>query len=641
MTAGGPARPIAVPDDVLRRHLEAAEAPALLMTLAHLTGDLTVLRRDDPTPGWLFQPQGGLTPEQQAHVRDLALDVLRRHRDAGSPPVPAPAPELLEAITGWAMAGGTADLVPLLAEEIVAPGSDPRAPEWTKDQLAPHRDLRVTIVGAGMSGLLAAHRLTQAGVPWVIYEKNADVGGTWFENRYPGCRTDVPSHLYNYSFAPRSDWPEHFASWDVVLDYLRAFAKEHGLYEHIRFGAEVRSATWDDARGCWQVAVDTPEGPEVGESHVLITAVGQLNRPHVPDIPGRDSFAGPAFHSARWDDTVDLTGRRVAVVGTGASAFQIVPEIAPVVRELRVFQRTPPWLRPTPHYRAPLPESAHWLHEHVPFYAAWYRFWLLAPGLRGVLEGWVVDPDYPPSERAVSALNDQLRRTLTRAMEAQVEDAPELRPLVIPRYPVGAKRVLRDDGAWLATLKQDHVHLVTAGIEAVTPDGLRTTDGVDHPADVIVYGTGFLASRFLMPMRVTGRSGTDLHRIWGGDARAYLGVAVPRFPNLFCLYGPNTNLAGQGGSIFWFSECGVRYILDAVRVLLETGARAVEVRQDVHDDFNAWVDEGNANRAWGWSTVNTWHVNRLTGRSAQNWPYSPLEYWRRTRRLDPADYVVR
>jgi 4-hydroxyacetophenone monooxygenase len=529
----------------------------------------------------------------------------------------------------------------LITEDLMGPIDDPKAPAWSKAELAPGRDLHVTIVGAGMSGLLAAHRLAQAGVPFTVYEKNDDVGGTWFENRYPGCRTDVASHLYNYSFATRSDWPEHFASWEEMLDYFRSFAKEHGLYEHIRFGCEVRSATWDEGRGCWQVRVEGPDGAEVVASQVLVPAVGQLNRPHLPEIPGRERFAGPAFHSARWDPTVDLRGRRVAVVGTGASAFQIVPEIAEVADEVVVFQRTPPWLRPTPHYHDAVPEGAHRLHEHVPFYSAWYRFWLFAPGLRGVLEGWVVDPAHPPTERAVSALNEHLCTLLTEAMEAQLVDAPELRPLVMPRYPVGAKRVLRDNGVWLATLRRDDVRLVTDAITEITPGGLRTADGTEHAADVVVYATGFRAADFLVPLTITGRDGLDLHETWDGSARAYLGMALPGFPNLFCLYGPNTNLAGQGGSIVYFSECAVGYVLDAVRLLLATGDRSLEVRRDVHDTYNAWVDEGNAQRVWAWSGVNTWHFDREAGRSVTNWPYSTLEYWQRTRRLDPADYRIR
>ncbi|MFJ9084308.1 flavin-containing monooxygenase [Streptomyces sp. NPDC102384] len=632
MAFSRPLRPI--PDDeTLSDRLAGAELPALLMTVAHLTGDTSVLRDELRAPGWLFKAQGGLTPVQQEETRALALEALTRWRARGRTPE-APSPELLREITTWAMGSDTGDLLELLAEEIALPEDDPKAPDWTLQQLRPEADFDVAVIGAGFSGLLAAHRLAQAGVPVVVYEKNEDVGGTWFENTYPGCRTDVASHLYNYSFAPRTDWPDHFCRRESVLDYLRDFAKESGVAERVRFGTEVRELRWDDRERRWQLTLRGPDGGTRTVTHrAVISAVGQLNRPALPAVEGLGSFSGPAFHSAAWDHTVDLTGKRVAVVGTGASAYQIVPELAGVASELVLFQRNPPWLRPTPHYHEPVPDNATWLFEHVPYYTQWYRFWLFAPGLRGILDGWIVDHDHPPTERAVSALNEQLRASLLESMEAQLIDAPELRGQVVPDYPVGAKRVLRDNGTWLATLKRDDVTLVNASVQRETPDGL-VADGEEFAVDVIVYATGFQASRFLTPMKVTGRGGLDLHTHWAGAPRAHLGISVPHFPNLFCLYGPNTNLVGQGGSIVYFSECATRYVLDTIRLLLTRGADAAQVREDVHDTYNAWVDAASADRAWVWSKVGGWYGDG--GRSATNWPFSAVDYWTRTRRADPA-----
>lgn len=637
MAFNSPTRPITVDDTTLRAMVDGSDVPALLMTVAHLTGDTSILREEYRANGWLMTPQGGLSPEQQAGARADCLAALIAFRDQGSRAPGPPGPELLKTITTWAMGQDTEPLLPVLAEEIVLPGTDPKAPGWTREELDPGSDLTVAIIGAGLSGLVAAHRLAQAGIPFVIFEKNPEVGGTWWENTYPGCRVDVPSHLYSYSFAARTDWPEHFCTHSEVLDYIRSFAKEFDLYSHIRFDTEVVAATWDDQDAAWHLRVRTPDGVDGVKATVLVSAVGQLNRPALPEIPGRETFAGPAFHSARWDHGVDLSGKRVAVIGTGASAFQFVPEIAETTGELLVFQRTPPWLRPTPHYRDKVPDAAIWLSEHVPYYAAWYRFSLFAPGLQGA--PWSVDPDYPASERAISELNDAFRETLTRAMEAQLADAPELRDRVIPQYPVGAKRVFRDDGSWLKTLKRNDVELISAGIEKITPRGVTTDDGVEHDVDVLVYGTGFQASRFLTPMTVTGRDGLDLHSHWDGDARAYLGMSVPGFPNLFCLYGPNTNLVGQGGSIIYFSECASTYLLDAVKLLVSTGKRAMEVRPEVHDEYNAWVDEASEQRAWSYSKVSSWFIN-AKGRSAQNWPFSALEYWRRTQRVEPSDFEL-
>lgn len=625
-----------VDDETLRRHVASAEIPALLMTVAHLTGDVSVLRDDLRAPGWLFAPQGGLTGQQQATARETALHALGRLRDRGFGTLPKPPNrELLRAITTWAMGTDTDDLLPLLIEELVLPGQDPKAPNWTKGELSPEDDFRVAIIGAGFSGLLAGYRLAQAGVPFVIYEKNSDVGGTWFENTYPGCRTDVASHLYNYSFSPKFDWPDHFCTHDVVLEYIRSFVKETHIGDRVRFNTEVSGMQWDDENLLWNMTLRGLSGDHTVSYNAVICAIGQLNQPRLPDIPGRDSFTGDTFHSAAWDHSVDLVGKRVAVVGTGASAYQFIPEIAGTASELVVFQRNPPWLRPTPHYYDAVPDSAKWLFRHMPYYAQWYRFWLFAPGLRGILEGWVVDHDYPPTECSVSALNDQLRATLLQAMESQLTDAPDLRELVIPRYPVGAKRVLRDNGRWIATLKRDDVRLVTAPIEQVTPAGL-IVDGQNLDVDVIIYATGFQASRFLDRLKVHGHGGVDLHEAWNGAPRAYLGITVPQFPNLFCMYGPNTNLVGQGGSIIYFSECAATYILDAIRFLLASGNHALQVRKDVHERYNAWVEAGNQNRAWGWSKVGGWYNEG--GRSATNWPYTAHEYWQLTRTVDPTEY---
>ncbi|WP_199755234.1 NAD(P)/FAD-dependent oxidoreductase [Amycolatopsis sp. WAC 04197] len=627
-----PLSPVRAGDAELRRILSRADLPTLLMTVAHLTGDVDVLPEDYNPSRWLPDPAGGLSAAEQDKARELGFRLLRALRDGSLPPPVPPSPETLRRITTWAMGWDTVGQLPLLAEEIVPSGADPKAPDWTLAELAPGREFRVVVVGAGPSGLLAGHRLAQAGIPFVIHEKNDELGGTWLENSYPGCRVDVPSHLYSYTFATRSDWPEQFCTQDEFLSYLRAFAKENGLHEHIRFGSEVRSLEWDGKKGEWRIRTHTDNGEELSTANVVITAVGQLNRPKMPDIPGADRFDGPAFHSAAWDHTVDLSGRRVAVIGTGASAFQFVPEIAPECEELVVFQRTPPWLRATPHYRDQLPDEERWLQEHVPYYAAWYRFGLFAPGLQGA--PWVVDPGYPPTERAVSAANDDVRAVLTAAMEAQLADAPDLREKVIPRYPIGAKRVLRDDGTWLQTLKRDDVTLVTDPIGEVTTRGIRTADGTEYDADVLIFATGFRASEFLTPMKVTGPGNRDLHEHWGDAPAAYLGMLVPGFPNLFSIYGPNTNLVGQGGSVLYFSECAMTYLLGAIRYLLASGRRSLSVRSDVCAEYQAWVDATQPLRAWGWSSVSSWFKNEH-GRSVQNWPFSAFEYWNRTRRFDP------
>jgi 4-hydroxyacetophenone monooxygenase len=638
----GEVEPIVESDAEIRAALADAEVPPLLPALAYLTGDLSLLREGlRPDPLQLGMPQGGLTEAQLAEARELALEVLIRFRDGGCRAAPTPSDADILMIMEFAVGGGSdmAPYLPLLEEELAVRGEDRRAPNWQKADIAPDVDFEVLIIGAGMSGLLAAHRLKQAGVRFAIFEKNDDVGGTWLENSYPGCRVDNPNHNYSYSFAQRHDWPLHFSTQDVLLDYFRRCADAFDLREHIRFGSMVHSATWSEADRRWTVQVQFADGREEAiEANAVVSAVGQLNRPLFPDIEGRESFAGPSFHSARWNHTIDLRGKRVAVIGTGASAVQFIPEIAPSVGELLVFQRTPPWFGPTDDYHAAVEPGLRWLYAHVPSYSELNRFHIFWKMGDGVLAGVRVDPDWEPKDHAVSMFNDILRQLLTGYLDEEFADRPDLREKVLPSYPPGAKRLLRDNGVWAGALKRENVELITGAIREITPTGVVTTDGVTHEVDVIIYGTGFQASKFLTPMTVTGRDGVDLHEHWKGDARAYLGVTVPGFPNLFCLYGPNTNIV-INGSIIYFSECGVRYILGCLGVLLAGGHRALDVRKDVHDEFNERVDAENALMAWGWSDVNSWYKNEH-GHVAQNWPFTLLEYWQRTLAPDPDDYEL-
>ena len=633
---------IVASDDEIRRALEEAEIPPLLPALAYLTGDPSLLRDDlRPDPQLMALPHGGLTAAQMAAAREAALDAIIRFRDGGCRPAPPPSRDELRRIMEFAVGGADmAEYLPLLEEELALRGDDRRGPAWHKADVAPDSPFRVVVIGAGMSGLLAAHRLHQAGVEFVVIEKNDDVGGTWFDNSYPGCRVDNPNHNYSYSFAQRHDWPFHFSPQAVLLDYFRGCAQNFDLRDRITFGTEVVSATWSDDTLVWNLRVRHRDGSEEAlEANAVISAVGQLNRPSFPAIDGRDSFAGPSFHSARWDHAVDLRGKRVAVIGTGASAAQFVPEIAGVVGDLVVFQRTPPWLVPTADYHDGVPAGLKWLYTHVPSYSEWNRFWMFWRTGDGALPGVRVDPDWEPKDRSVSAANDMMRAMFTAYTESEFADRPDLIPKVVPTYPVGAKRVIRDNGVWARTLKRDNVALVTEPIREITPRGVVTEDGDEHPVDVIIYGTGFQASKFLTPMKFTGQGGVDLHEQWGGDARAYLGITIPHFPNLFCLYGPNTNIV-INGSIIYFSECGVRYVLGCIELLLREHHRALAIRQAVHDEFNERVDAENAAMAWGWSDVHSWYKNEH-GHVAQNWPFTLLEYWQRTLRPDPADFELR
>ena len=625
----------------LKQALADAHLPSLMMALVHLTGDAGHLDGVKPVYDFFGDGQGGIAPEKQAQIRELAERVITEFIEGRRPLPPPPDQPTIRRMMDFISGSEIPErYVPFLMEELAVDGIDRKRPVWAEAKLAgAAQEMKVVVIGAGMSGILAGIRLQQAGIAFTIVDKNADVGGTWLENTYPGCRVDNPSHLYSYSFEPNHEWPYHYSTQDVLWDYFRKVADKHGLRKHIRFETTVEQAVFDEASETWKVTVRGKDGAvETLSATAVISAVGQLNQPRLPDIPGIDTFKGPAFHSARWRHDVDLKRKRVAVIGTGASAFQFVPAIAPEVGHMEVFQRTPPWLGPTPDYHDPVKPGEKWLLEHVPFYEKWYRFWLFWMLTDSIYEAVKADPSYTGPEIAVSDTNLALRQMLIELIKPQTEGRPDLLEKVVPTYPIGGKRSVRDNGVWIAALRRDNVDLVTEAITEIRPEGLVTADGQLHEADVIIYGTGFAASDFLKTFKITGRGGRELHDQWAGDARAYLGMTVPGFPNFFTLYGPNTNIV-VNGSIIFFSECSVRYVIGCLELLARTGAKTMEVRRDVHDAFNDKVDGANRWMAWGAPNVTSWYKN-AKGRVSQNWPFPLVDYWNATLAPNPADFEL-
>ncbi len=626
----------------LEEILKDAHLPALLTALVHMTGDTHWLRPEwTPAYNPLSRGDTGIPDDEQAKIRAEAATAIRAYQ-AGKPLALANPPldtlrRQMDFVAGAPIPEIYADF---LVDELALTGKSSKDPQFDQPRLkAAARRLKVLVVGAGMSGILTGIRLAQAGIAFEIIDKNADVGGTWFENTYPGCRVDNSNHMYSYSFEPNHAWPQHFSPQPVLLKYFQGIADKYDLRKNIRFETQVETLVWDERRSVWRATLVGKNGTrETVEATVVITAVGQLNRPRYPDIEGIGDFQGPSFHSAKWRHDVDLKDKRVAVIGTGASAYQFVPEIAPEVAELIVFQRNPPWGLPVPHYHEDVPEGMKWTLEHVPYYDKWYRFWLFWMTTEGFLPMVKSDPTWNGSPDAVSAENAMLREMATASLRAQVADRPDLADKVIPNYPIGGKRAVLDNGVWLAALKRDNVKLITDKVVRITPKGVVTADGTEHEVDVLIYGTGFEASSFLSYLKVKGRDGQDLHETWGGDARAYLGMTHPGFPNLFTIYGPNTNIV-VNGSIIFFSECAVRYIVGCLKLVAETGAEAMEPKQAVYDDFNRRVDEANAGWAWGSPNVSSWYKNSF-GRVSQNWPYGLIDYWRATLAPNPDDFVL-
>ncbi|MFI6215460.1 flavin-containing monooxygenase [Nocardia brasiliensis] len=482
--------------------------------------------------------------------------------------------------------------------------------------MAAGRQPSVVIIGAGFGGIGMAIELRRNGLPDItILERAADLGGVWRENTYPGAACDVPSPLYSFSFEPKPDWPQRYSGRLAIHDYLRGVAARNGVLDSIRFGADVTHAEFDDATGRW--TVHTADGT-AHTADVLIPAVGQLSRPALPDIAGLDTFAGKAFHSAEWDHAVDLTGKRVACIGTGASAIQFIPEIQPRVAELTLFQRTPAWV--IPKFDTDYSPVQHRLFARLPGALLVERFgwWAIAEFVSlGLVE-------FPAIARLVA-------RIAERHLHKQVTD-PQLRAKLTPDYPIGCKRGLFSNDYYPA-LTRPNVQVETTAITEVVPEGVRTADGAVHPADVIIYGTGFKGTEFLWPMDIYGRAGRKLSDVWAAGAHAFYGIAVPEFPNLFLVYGPNTNLGV--GSIIYMIESQARYIRQAVALLGD--GRRLEVRADQEQRFNDALQQRLARTPWNFCS--SWYRN-AAGRITNNWPGSQTSYRRHLRKLDPADYTL-
>jgi cation diffusion facilitator CzcD-associated flavoprotein CzcO len=482
-----------------------------------------------------------------------------------------------------------------------------------------HPQYRVIVIGAGFGGIGMARALKGAGIEdFVVLDSGDGLGGTWRDNTYPGASCDVPASLYSFSFAPGRP-SRRFPSQQETLEYLSEVASERDLGPHLRFGARVTAAEFDERRARWRVTLD---GGDVLEASAVVSAVGQLNRPALPDIAGREDFSGPAWHSARWNHDVDLAGRRVAVIGTGASAIQFVPEVAKVAAHVDVYQRTPP-------YVLPKPDRVYREGE----LAIYHRFPVVrkADRLRTFLVGEVLTSGFVLSPRLLAAPMKVWRHQL----ESQIAD-PELRAKCVPDYVMGCKRVLFSND-WYPTLARPSVALVTDPIERIAPGGVVTADGELRPADVIIYGTGFKTLDFLAPISVIGLNGQRLHDTWTDGARAYLGISVSGFPNFFVIYGPNTNLGGN--SIIYMLEGQIGYTLGAIRALQTEGLDWIDVRPEVQSAFNAWVDKASRTSVWE-SGCRSWYTT-ASGRNSNNWPDHTFLYRYRVRSFDLGNYRAR
>lgn len=627
-------------DALLTQALDGADLAPMLMVLVHLTGEEHWLDEVAPhiTGPWNFHENAPETLKQR--LRDRLRAALRDFAASGRPLPSEPPPHLLHRMMSVGV-GQTIpeEYIPMILEEMMLGAGDPKTVAW-RTQPDPERlsGFKAVIIGAGVSGLGMAIKMQEAGIPFVIYERNPTVGGTWYENGYPGCAVDTPNHFYSLSFEPNHDWPDHFSKRNELWAYLERLADKYDIHRHISFNTEVTAARWDNARKRWSVTVEGPAGANTVEANALITAVGQLNRPAIPPFPGLDDFAGPCFHTARWDASQDLKGKRVAMIGTGASGMQVGPTIAPEVAQLTIFQRSPHWAVYNPNYHRSVSPGKMAALKHLPFYAKWYRFQLLWASADGLHASLHVDPAWPHPDQSLNPANQKFRDELVAYIKSQIGDDPDLLTKVIPPYPPYGKRMLRDNH-WYKSLTRPNVELVTTPIERITPDAIVTQDGESYPADILVLATGFQAQKMLAPMHIVGRDGRTVRDLWGDDdPRAYLGITAPNFPNMFMLYGPGTNLA-HGGSAIFHTECQIRYIMQCLREMIESGAEAMECRQAPFEAFNELLDATHRKMVWAHRGVGNWYKNK-SGRVVTNSPFRLVDYHDMTAKLDRNDYVM-
>jgi 4-hydroxyacetophenone monooxygenase len=608
----------------------------LLMVLVHMTGDTRWLeppytpKRDVRL---IPDPDAGVPKEIQDEIRAAVLKLFEKGEP--KPAITDPGNELMlrmmRATLGEKVTG---EYAPLMREEM---GFIPREMRWSKRPSdAELAGQHVLIAGAGVCAIALGVALGRLGIPYTIVEKNAEIGGTWYVNRYPGCGVDTPNHSYSFSFGKRNPWTRYFAQRQELHDYLLKVVNEHGIRKHVRLKTELTSSRWDEGKKRWISTLRTEKGEETVESTALVSAIGQLNDPAPARFKDDETYKGETIHSALWRDDIKLDGRHVAVIGTGATAMQLVPSIADRVASITVYQRTAQWARPVQGYSEEITEGAQWLLAHLPFYVQWYRFnmfWRYGDGLLPFLRK---DPAWPHPERAVNKGNDRHREELTEFILSELKDRPDLIEKCVPTYPPYGKRILLDNN-WFRTLTKPNVELVTEPIDRFAPEGIVTGDGKLRKHDLIVISTGFRVTEMAARLNITGREGKNLRQAWAGDnPTAYLGLTVPDFPNLFVMLGPNSGPA-HGGSVIFQSECQSRYITSCLVEMIEHGLAAIDVRPEAHDEYVRKVDAEHEQMIWTHPGMTTYYRNSQ-GRVFSAMPWRFVDYWQMTHDVDLADY---
>ncbi|MGW5222993.1 flavin-containing monooxygenase [Nocardia sp. NPDC004085] len=628
----------------LHQAIAECEAAPLLMSMVHVTGDLGLLdefgaRLSIEEPGNHYRTGTRPTVPPGTYPDDVAADIRARAREVLTPDSVAalgvPDDELFRRMATLCTAERVdAEFVPILLEQA----------GFTKDRrhvpvtVTPPADFEVIVIGAGIVGINAGIKLGEADFPFTIFEERDDIGGTWHRNTYPGAAVDTPSHYYSYSFELNPNWSRYYPTGPEYQSYLLGVVEKYRLREHIRFGTRVRSATWLAGENRWEVVTEDRDGVVTRHrARAVVTALGMLNAPNIPEVPGMETFAGTVVHTANWDTGIDLRGKRVVVLGTGCTSVQVVASIVDEVDTLDVVVRSPHWLVPEKTVGGEVPAGEKWAMANLPFYDKWFRlrtYWFASDNLYPLPR---IDKEWAATHLSASPANDMVLRTALEYLDKSFPDRPDLIEKLTPDFRPYAKRIVKDPG-FFAALNREHVTLHRASFQRVTPEGVVTTEGEFIPADVIILATGF-ELQFTTTIDITGRDGRTLAEVWKGgeDPRAYLGVQVSGFPNLFVTAGPNA-APNHGAGHNITGEEQVHYIIECLQYLLENDHAAMDVQQGALDEYNRRVDEALDETVWvhPGAQVNGYYRNS-SGRAIVPCPWRLVDYWTMLREPHPED----
>ncbi|MFL2714118.1 MAG: flavin-containing monooxygenase [Gammaproteobacteria bacterium] len=615
----------------LERALDSASFPVVAALLVHFTGDISILDKlPKPNQAILGETQGFLADKDKQIIKQIALEeIYRFFSNSKADDIYIPSYTELNKMMNFIVGEEvSSDYIPMMLNDLNI-ATHPSKPNFIKAK----SNLEVLIIGAGMSGILAAIKLAEIGVQYKIYEKNNDLGGTWYENQYPGSRVDIANHFYSYSFEENHHWSEHFSRQPELLDYFKNCFHKYDIHKHTYFETQVTDMKFDELTQEWSVDSICHGRENKERIGIVISCVGQLNQPKIPQIRGLEHFQGDMFHSSQWPHFDAISGKRVAVVGSGASAFQIVPSIAKSSKELTIFQRSPPWMFPNPQYHEEVDDRKKWLLENLPFYSRWYRFLLFYPGSDQLLDSLFIDPTWKARSDSINEANDAMRELFTSAMLEQISDQ-SLVEKVIPDYPPFGKRMLQDNGAWLEALHLPNVTLLSKEVEFMSSKGV-VSSGKELEFDTIIFATGFKAQNFFYPINIDGGSGS-FEKIYRDSPSSYLGITFSSLPNFFAMYGPGTNLA-HAGSIIFNSECQINYICSAIEYMLSNNLKVIRVKPEIEKQYQDKFDVRHEKMVWQHPKVSSWYQNSK-GKVVTTSPWRLVEYWNWTNNFNQDDY---